>query len=209
MIPSHYRLIGSFPSAVVLVATVLGACTANWGALVKYSDRSARPYQPIEEGVYEAVLRSLGSYDSIVINDSSGAGFRSLAAFTTVGGSQVPAYWADTLKREVRLALSDSARRASADTGLMAAAANHLGIALVRPAAAESLDVNRRTGSRLGRIIPRVTISRPGFNPDSTIAVIEVSIVCGGLCGAGQTLFLARRPGFQWRIWNAQLHWVS
>ena len=206
MIPSYAR---PFRPAAAMVALSVGACTASWNALVRYSDRPTSPDQPVEEAVYEAVLKSFGPYDSLVVNDSSCGGFRFLAAFTTIRRRQVPGYWADTLKREVTLALSDTALRASADTALISSAAKHLGIELVSPAGAESLDVTRRSRSPFSPIVPRVTISRPGFNHDSTMAVIEVSIVCGGLCGAGQTLFLARRPGFHWRIWNAELHWVS
>ncbi len=209
MCTSSARKLRSLFSAVPLVSLALTACTANWNALVRYSNRSVRPDQPIEEAVYAAALESLGSYDSLVINDSSHNNFRFLAAFTSVGRSGVPGYWADTLKREVAFALSDTARRAWADRALIASAAKFLRIELVGALAAESLDAVRRKGSPFGPIIPRVTVSRPGFNHDSTMAVIDVSIVCGGFCGAGQTLFLARRPRFQWRIWNAQLHWVS
>jgi len=156
---SSARKLRSLSSALPLVSLGLTACTANWNALVRYSNRSSRPDQPIEEAVYVAVLGSLGSYDSLVITDSSQNSFRLLAAFTSVGRSGVPGYWADTLKREVAIALSDTARRARADSALVASAAKLLRIELVSAFVAESLDVMRRKGSPFGAITPRVTLS--------------------------------------------------
>jgi len=192
-----------------LMLLTLCSCTASWNALVRYSDRPVPFDESIEQGVYEAVLTSVGTHQSLVVNDSSRKSYGALAAVTCCRPTHIPGYWADTLRREVIAALSDGSRRRTADTLLIALAAQHLGFHLVSSVVADSLDEHQAKGPRMGRIVPRVWVSRPGFNHDSTIAVIEFSIICGGLCGSGETLFLARRPGFEWRIWNGQLHWIS
>lgn len=196
-------------AATILVAGA-AACTASWNTLVRYSNEAASPDQPLEESVYAAALRSMGPYQALVI-DTSPRRLERLWGMTTAGRVGVPGYWADTLKRELRVALSDTSRRQWADSALLTWAAERVGIAFVSSASAESVEVAHRNGGKrpFAPIIPRITMSRPGFNRDSTIAVIDVSIVCGGLCGAGQTLFLARRPVFQWRAWGGQTHWVS
>jgi hypothetical protein len=126
-----------------------------------------------------------------------------LAAFTTGPHFEVPGHWADTVKREVYVALSDPAFTNSADSATVASVAFDLGLRLARA------DTIPGRPPKDFRPTPRLRLSHPGFNRDSTIAVIRVDFWCGYLCGAGETLFLARHPGYAWRIWYIALAWVS
>jgi hypothetical protein len=115
------------------------------------------------------------------------------------GTGRIPGHWADSLKRQVRAALDDPALANEADTVVIKAAAEELHLTPQTEAPAS-------TGSRP---VPRLWLSAPGFNADSTIAVVRGSFWCGPLCGSGEVLFLARRPGTAWRIWDSELLWVS
>jgi len=54
-----------------------------------------------------------------------------------------------------------------------------------------------------------VTFSRVGFNPARTQAVVSVSHGCGGLCGSGSVVLLARDPDGGWRVVRSASTWVS
>lgn len=50
--------------------------------------------------------------------------------------------------------------------------------------------------------------SRPGFNKDSTEAVLYVGHHCGWLCGTGH-LYLVRKDGDKWKVVNRVMLWIS
>ncbi len=204
--PSDYPLHSRRIHMVTLVLLVaLSACTAGWNHFVRYSNAPMPADQLLEEAVYEVALQNLVSArrtPAIIVNDTTHKG-PGPAAFVTMGSEQVPGYWVDTLKREVTMALEDPGLRHRADPALVTAAATQLGLTLLEPTSADSVFDPAK------RFTPRLVLSRPGFNHDSTLAAIRVSVVCGMLCGNGATVFLARRPGFRWRIWLWETHWVS
>ena len=180
----------------------LPACTANWSRIVQYSPEPADHSVIVE--VYRTVLarnREEPGSDTVAV-EQFGAPAR-LDPPTCATGSLVPNHWADTLKHQVRVALSDPDCSTLADSTDIVSAAQSLRLA-VAPADTAGWP------PRPKRAPPsRVTLSRPGFNRDSTIAAIRVDVRCGPLCGAGETLLLARKPGTRWRVWYSFLHWVS
>jgi hypothetical protein len=187
----------------ILVLLAATACTASWERLVRYSAVPAGT-RSVASGVYEAALRwylDPRRDSAFVLADSGWAG--PLDAFTTVPAQAIPSHWADTLKREVSLAFRDPALAHPADSSAVANVARSLGLRLVPP------DTVPRLPPKGYQAVVRLHLSQPGFNSDSTIALIQADMWCGFLCGAGQTLFLARRPGYAWRIWHSELSWIS
>ena len=202
---SSRRLRMRFLAAALLSAIV--ACTASWRTIVRYSNEPAPPTETPEEGVYRAVLRSLVPVDRptvVIVSDSETIG--PFLAWSSIGGSPVPGYWADTLKRELRAALEARTQGKPADPAAVIAAADRIGVTVLTGVPATAVDL-RVKGARPPT--PRVRLWQPGFNRDRTIATIDVQYWCGPLCGAGETLFLARRPGLAWRIFGGHVHWVS
>jgi hypothetical protein len=97
----------------------------------------------------------------------------------------VPRFWADTVRREVAVAMRAPQLRATGDGVLITMVASTMGIELRNP-------------STISATVPfRVWLSQPGFNADSTVAALR-SCVDHRLCG---TLLFARRPGFRWLVW--------
>jgi hypothetical protein len=180
----------------------LVACTANWNRVVQYSPEPAQHSVLVE--VYRTVLAPHAEEpgrDTVAVEQfGAPAG---LDPPTCAKVSRVPNHWADTLKHEVRVALSDPNCSRLADSTDIVLAARSLGLGLVQADTAEWPPTPKRAPP------PRVMLSRPGFNGDSTIAALRVDVSCGPICGAGETLLLARRPGTRWRIWYSFLHWVS
>ena len=182
------------------------ACTAPWGRVVEYSSEPSRHAVVIE--VYRTVLTSLVENlrdqtrpDSISVENF---GYPSrLDPPTSCGGSDVPNHWAHTLKHEVRIALSDPDCSTLADSTDLVRAAETLALVLL-PGDTTDWPLSPKRSPP-----PRIKLSRPGFNGDSTIAAIRMDMWCGTLCGHGATLLLARRPGKQWQIWDAIGHWIS
>jgi hypothetical protein len=177
-------------------------CTAPWDRVVEYSPEPADHSVVVE--VYRTVLAPLteGPWpDSVAVQHFGDVA--PLDALTTLGGLDVPGHWEDTLKHEVRVALSHPDRSKLADSTDLTLAAETLGLVLL-PSDTTEWSVNPKRAPP-----PRIRLSRPGFNGDSTIAALRMDVWCGPLCGDGATLLLARRPGKQWRIWHAFGHWVS
>jgi hypothetical protein len=185
---------------VLLLALVPGlACTASWSSLVRYSDQPGPANVSQITAVHQAVLANYfhSSRDTLVIRSDPSDTISSDAPVAMVrsGTSPLPSEWADTLKREVEAALADSGYGRWLSAGELQATA--LG-----------MDLPTRPRSPVARF-PQLRMTIPGFNSDSTIAVVGMSYVCGGLCGWGGTLFLARRPGSAWRVWRFRRAWVS
>ena len=193
---------------VAALAVFIWGCTASWNALVRYSDQPAPPGQGVEQGVYAAVLR--GYLDphmpetTVLTPPDSVVG--ELAALTTGRPLRIPHHWADTLRTAIEVALADPSLRQSASEQLVVQAAERVGLNLIP--SRDFHPVSQGAGARRATAA-RLWLSRPGFNVDSTIAVVRVTYWCGMLCAHGITLALARRPGHEWRVWNTWLHWVS
>jgi hypothetical protein len=190
----------------VAYLTSLLACTAPWGRVVEYSSEPSQHSVMVE--VYRAVLTSLVDGlmddtrpDSVAV-ENFGDPAR-LDAPTSCGGLDVPDHWADTLKHEVRVALSDPNCSKLADSIDLVRAAQTLGLVLL-PRDTTDWPSNPKHAPP-----PRVKLSRPGFNGDSTIAAIRMDMSCGPLCGSDETLLLARRPGKRWRVWASSVHSIS
>jgi len=191
-----------------VAVAVLSACTASWNAVVRYSDEPAPSDESAAAEVYRAVLLTLikdGWPRMAVLTDST-ASLGSFAAVTTLGQPRLPGDWPDTLKREVRAALQDPQLAHVGDRTVILQAAMGIRFHLIAPT--DSLASPHAPSSRL-QLPPRLQLSAPGFNADTTIAAIHLDYWCGLLCGHGATLLLARRPGFRWRVWNYEVHWVS
>jgi hypothetical protein len=178
---------------------VLG-CTASWGRVVEYSAQPATHSVVVE--VYRTVLENVAhgwDADSLAVQ-SFGAAVSLDPPTTSSSIMRVPGHWADTLKHEVRVALADLVGADLADSTDLATAARSLGLVLL-PADTTDWPMDPPP--------PRVTLSRAGFNGDSTIAALRVDMACGPLCGVGETLLLARRPGTRWRVWFSFVHVIS
>ena len=182
------------------VLSLLLGCTAGWNRVVQYSAEPAE--HSVTAEVFREVLVSLTESDSIAV-DHFGAPARLGESMSAAHPSAVPAHWADTLKNEVRVALSDLAPVKPADSTELLSAARSLGVVLL-PRDTNDWPVNS-TRAR----VPRLWLSRPGFNRDSTIAAVRIDYVCGPLCGVGETLLLARKPGKRWRIWHSFVHVIA
>jgi hypothetical protein len=188
---------------VLSTMLVLTGCTAGWNSVVQYSDQPSPSDQPLVEGVYETVLRSYldSRRDTVVVLDAGPAPASPDGRSIRAMAHPIPGHWADTLKREVQTALSDTAQPAKPAPSPLERVASRLGIRFV-----SELPVQPTTHTRP---LPRMSLSAPGFNQDSTIAILDVAFHCGPLCGSGQVLYLARKPGRAWRIWHRELTWVS
>jgi hypothetical protein len=183
--------------AGVLVGSI--GCTASWDRVVRYSPEPA--HAPASVEVYRAVLADLREpwwRDSVAIQASDE--LAPLAAVVGGEGIRIPGHWVDSLQRETRAALDHTS--GAADPTALGQAARDLGLVLLPSDTTE-------WPTSVNSALPRMRLSRPGFNADSTIAALRVDYWCGFLCGASQTLLLARRPGLRWRVWYAMLHWVS
>lgn len=194
----------AYPFAIPATIAVAG-CTASWNALVRYSDEPAAPTEVGESTVYTTVLRRLvldWSRDTIVVEEHVDESILH-AAVVTQPAHVIRGHWADTLKQQAEVALKDPRLTLPADDTDLRATAARLGLTLIPRHSV-------LPGSQpAGRSIPRLWLSRAGFNADSTVAAISLEWWCGGRCGHGATLLLARRPGFRWAIWHYHVHWVS
>ena len=184
-----------------MIATLLAlACTASWNRVVRYSAHPAPPGN-IAAGVYDAVFTYYfnPARDTIVVLDTP-----DWDLYALLGASRhaVPGYWADTLQREVRTALGDPDFQLPADSTDLAVVARRLGLRPLPPDRAGDERRKSATG-------PRIEISQPGFNGDSTIAVIRVVVTYGFGAGAAEVLYLARRPHRAWCVWYSALAWVA
>ena len=184
------------------VPLLLSACVATWKSVVRYSDTPVPAVADAEEGVYEATLVYLlgKGPDSAVVR--SFWGFANAQRDAGWADSQMMSSWPDTLKRELRVALTAPTLWIRADSVRLAEAAASRGTAILWHRDDAPLHPLK---SNFGGAIPLITLSRPGFNADSTLAAIQVSALCGPLCGSSQTLFLARRPGIAWHVWGGHL----
>jgi hypothetical protein len=176
------------------------ACTASRERLVRYSPEPADGSVVAE--VYRAVLSGLAGSphrDSVAIQAPDD--IPPMDAMVSGGGIRLPSHWPDTLQHEANAALDN--RTILADTAALGQAARAIRVVLLPS------DTTAWPPRSAHPPPPRVRLSGPGFNADSTIAAVQVDYWCGPLCGSGQTLLLARKPGMRWRVWYALHHWIS
>jgi hypothetical protein len=181
----------------------LVGCRAPWDHLVRYSPEPAEYSTTVE--LYRTVLASLTQQpwsDSMIVQ-GPGHSLSTYDVIALCGNTDVPKHWADTLKRETKLALSDPACSKLAESMDLPSAAHTLGVVLLHSDTTDWPPNPKRSPP------PRVQLSRPGFNRDSTIAAINMAVQCGMQCGWTQTLLLARRPGKRWRIWYSFTHSIA
>jgi hypothetical protein len=174
----------------------LSGCTAPWQRLVRYSAEPAQSGLGIEAGAYRAVIRSY--QDSVRVNVvplfTYITGAPDLAAHPAPVGD-IPGHWADTLKVQLRAAFTDAGYVTLADSG-----------AIIRALAtlpAQDFVFAAPRGSH-----PTIRVSAPGFNQDSTIAVVSVAYFDRGF-SQGDILLLARKPGMEWCIWSQLPLWIT
>ena len=151
---------------------------------MKYSDLAAPGEQSIIAGVYLAALEDVDH--SFTLEDSLSAIRRRLGEYTQ-GSVRLPGYWEDSITDEIKAALADSPLIEPADPRLITEVASTRGLALENG--------HEGGGQR------RLWLSRPGFNNDSTIAVIR-SVELGPSFGLETVLLLARRPGYRWKVFH-------
>jgi hypothetical protein len=194
---SNFRL-----TQLILLLGVVG-CTAPWDRLVRYSPETAEQSTLVE--FYRTVLVSVTEQlqpDSMIVQDP-GRSPPTDEVTALCGDIDVPKHRADTLKRETKLALSDPGCSKLAESVDLATAARTLGVVLLQSNTTDGPPNPRRS------LPPRVQLSGPGFNRDSTIGAINMAVQCGIQCGWTETLLLARRPGRRWRIWYSFTHLIA
>ena len=183
----------------ITAAALFCACTASWDSIVKYSPEPAELSVPAE--VYRATLAEY------VQPPWPGSVVLAAAARSDAGrggpddAARLPGHWVDTLRQEARVALARLSPEIPADRASLALAARSLNLRLVTTETSERVPGRER--------LPVIWLSRAGFNRDSTVAAVRIESWCGLVCGAGQTLLLARRPGTRWQIWYALTDWIS
>lgn len=71
---------------------------------------------------------------------------------------------------------------------------------------------NPKGFEEFNRLFPKspgfTVLSRVGFNPDKTEALLYIGNLCGGLCGSGQ-FFLLAKDGGGWKVRYSATTWVS
>jgi hypothetical protein len=184
-----------FTRATAFVA--LTACTAGWHSLVKYSDAPAPAGEPVLVGVYVAVLQHVLPNDSaLTLLEPQPASDTALYALLV---GLPPAFWSDSLKREVRAAFYDAGLGQDAPLPALLQAAAITGRRVTLDSVAQR-GVVRISAER------QVQLSAPGFNRDSTIAAVRV-LRPQQRDFQGTTLLLARRPGLRWLVWREHTIW--
>lgn len=190
-------------SILLGIPVFLTACTAPWHRIVQYSETPATESPVV--GVYRAIIADVSTppaSDTLILLDRSSRGGMS-AIVVGAGRFSVPSHWEDSLKREVRSALADSAYGKEMDTSAFAQAARAAHVVLLPP---DTTSWPYWSGHAPPA---RIRVTHPGFNSDSTIAILYVEYLCGPLCGNGSTLVLARRPGTAWKVFYGVTYWVS
>jgi hypothetical protein len=184
----------------LFLLTCLSACNAGWSRLVEYSTEPAD--QPVVVELYRAVLSPYTEKPwpgSIAVRPfGEGSPLEEPPSPPVI---RIPGHWADTLKHEVRTALVDPDAAKVADRKQIERAARALGLVVLQDTTEWLVNSARPPA-------PVIRLSRPGFNLDSTIAAVRMDLWCGPICGADETVLLARRPGKRWRIWHSFLHVV-
>jgi hypothetical protein len=54
-----------------------------------------------------------------------------------------------------------------------------------------------------------IFISRVGFNPNQDQAFLYIGVSCGGLCGEGYYVLLAKDGGATWCVKHKDMLWIS
>ena len=175
---------------IPIVATgALAACVIPW-LHPKLSDDLPPPSIDAEYEVYSRVLAGLG--DSLILGDS-----------TEVFAALVDA------QKQFQMAWQDyRAKQSSARSLQLGGLAPGLRLRLASTAP-------RYTPGACLNDVPRVRLSRVGFNPDTTRAVVFYRLRVGGPpypgCGyvSEGILYLARKPGRAWRVVDGGRLWIT
>ena len=159
-------------------------------------DDVARPAPNEQYQVFSVVLQHEARDDRrLVLVDStlSGPDLRGFAAFTTYGRQGPSPAILDSLYPQLRGTRAFFRIDPSALQGLPP----------VRPVGINDSVQMDRNEDGVWALMPAV------FNADTTGALVYVQVKCGPLCGTGQLVLLARRPGRRWVIWFVRRMWVS
>ena len=191
-------------SSLVVSALFLAGCVAQWDTLVRYSPEPP-PAGSLDAGIYREFARELRSewrldtvYLLLPLPDSSRARPSSAPVAGVIHDShpEAPGYWSDTLRKEVDLALRHADATGQADRMEVESAFRGAGVIVV--------------GCHEQRCpLPSLSLYRPGYNRDSTMAALRSALVCGMTCGNGSVTMYARRRDTAWRSWWSFLEWIS
>ena len=189
-----------------LVPLLVVACTARWNSVVRYSP-APMPPGSTDRTVYDAVVADMKGEWRLsqvaiqrTLDDTTlarvRASWRSPDTAWHRPRFEAPHQWESSLKRQVEAAgLSEQGRPANPGPDDLAAF-------LAAGVAANECHTYACP-------LPRVSLDLPGYNADSTIALVHVEITCGEVCGRGEWVVLARRPAHAWQIWWREVDWVS
>lgn len=183
-------------AAVLSLAIAASGCAVGWQQEVRYSSEPLPPSASVARDLYAVTLDEfLAQWKPVIVMPSDSPTTR-LVATTVLDSAAVPTFWPDSLKREVRAALTDPhMTELLSDSVILSYLAGRVHVQSGQPVP--------------GAQVMRLWLSRPGFNADSTMAAIRITVLCGLRCGSGEVWLLARRPGVRWRIWRRITSWVS
>lgn len=200
--------------ALVLPAVFAFACAPRGAGPSPAPDVSA-----VEDSVWAAVLDSLYVHRTtrlLVVSDSTAGRFRRerlvadyISTFSAIPGAEphtVESFWTRNLEPRpitalprtwVPLALVSKATIDSLPTGDDPVRSG------------ETMRFWRAFHERYPNSSGLITLTRPGFNAARTQAILNVDRGCGGLCGGGTIILLARDPAGRWRVVHTRGTWVS
>jgi len=186
-------IIGVLPAFLVLDACSLPLFNP------RLSDAPPLGAPDAEYEVYSHVLAAMKS--PLIIEDNSGGW-----PFCDAPGSRLPFCWSDRVSGDFLDAKRDYGTKNKSPVSFKAAFSPDLPVQFDRSAPPTSESCTT---------IPRVTLSRVGFNTDTTKAVISFRVTVGTGpypgCGFmyGGLLFLARKPGRAWTTWRSGSGWIT
>ena len=151
---------------------------------------------------YEVYSHVLAAMKSPLIIEATTRGL----PFCDAPGSRLPFCWSDRVSGDFLDAKRDYGTKNKSPVSFKAAFSPDLPVQFDRSAPPTSESCTT---------IPRVTLSRVGFNTDTTKAVISFRVTVGTGpypgCGFmyGGLLFLARKPGRAWTTWRSGSGWIT
>ena len=181
-------------SSLCLVALVVAsaACglplfNARPQPLPVLSDRPLDPAEPLARGIVQAVVAQ--SQASLLFDSLVRAEF-------TAGEHLFKKAWSDSARAaftEALTALRSTNPSVPVDSEMVRGL---------------SVTLTHSRGS-LQPHPPTLAISPIGYSHDSTYAIVYYRVHCGGRCGHGALLLLARRVGCVWTVWDNAVLWIS